>query len=49
MGKHIFINPKTGRKERHIQCPACCKFIPESEYTEHKCEEQKHNIGIMWM
>jgi len=22
-----FINPKTGKKEKHIQCPACCEWI----------------------
>ena len=49
MSKWMFINEKTGKKERHVQCPACCSFIPYSEYDKHECEDQKHNLGIMSM
>jgi len=44
-----FINPKTGRKEKHIQCKACCEWIPESEFMDHECEEQKANLGLMFL
>ena len=43
------INPRTGKKEKHWQCPACFDFIPSSEYSEHlnTCEAVKavHAMG----
>jgi len=41
---HIFVNPKTGKKERHICCVGCCEFIPESEYDKHVCPNEKARI-----
>jgi len=47
MGKFVFYNPKTGKKERHICCPGCCEFIPVSEYDQHECPNEYERI--MWM
>jgi len=35
---HIFVNEKTGKKEKHIQCSNCLEYIPYSEYDKHTCE-----------
>ena len=45
------VNPKTGKKERLIQCPACCKWVFESEYSEHykNCEDAQRGLGLMWL
>ena len=45
------VNPKTGKKENMIQCPACCQWVFESEYDEHyrNCEDAKRGLGLMWI
>lgn len=42
-----FLNEKTGKKEKHVQCLSCLDFIPESEYFVHceGCKKNKINIG----
>jgi len=47
MGKFVFVNPKTGKKERHICCAGCCEFIPTSEYDQHKCPNEYERL--MWL
>ena len=42
---HIFLNEKTGKKERHIQCLRCLSYIPNSEYEEHKCDGNEITIS----
>jgi len=32
-----FINPKTGKKEKHYQCTSCFEWIPFSD-NSHKCK-----------
>lgn len=44
---HIFINEKTGKKERHICCSGCCEFIPTSEYQNHKCPDERLRIQFL--
>jgi len=45
----MLINKKTGKKEKHIQCVACCRWIPISEFSHHQCEEKRHNLGLMFL
>ena len=38
-----FINPKTGRKEKHYQCTSCFEWIPFSD-DNHKCKFKGRGI-----
>lgn len=41
---NIFINEKTGKKEKHYQCAGCCEWIPFSNTNHHKTCKDKNLI-----